>query len=156
MTGAVLTGFRIIGDAATPLGVGVIVRTAELDVSDLDISGALTAAIQYERGGTGALLASRLHDNPGAAIVVRAGAAPRILHNTLTRNATSERAPGSVLVEADASPTIDQNVFQAQRPESVIVPPAFDAVAMKRSNFFIDVPPERRAAPAARPARGRR
>ena len=112
VAGAALSGFRIIGDAATPLGTGVIVRNSDLALSDVEITGAQTAAIEYAGGSGGSLVAGFLHDNPGAAIVVRAGASPRIAHNLFARNATSERAPGTLLVEADARPELTANTFQ--------------------------------------------
>ena len=58
------------------------------------------AAIEYVGADGGSLVGANLHDNPGVAIMVRAGASPRIAHNTFARNATSERAAGTLLVEA--------------------------------------------------------
>jgi serine/threonine protein phosphatase PrpC len=136
ITGAALSGFRIIGDAATPLGTGVIVRNSDLALSDVEITGAQTAAIEYAGGSGGSLVAGFLHDNPGVAIKVRAGASPRIAHNLFVRNATSERAPGTLLVEADARPVLTANTFQGVRPESIILPAHRDSVPVQRDNWF--------------------
>ena len=97
-----------------------------------------------------------LHDNPGVAIVVRSGASPRIAHNAFARNATSERAAGTLLVEADARPVLTANTFYGVRPESLITPPGFGRGALVRENWFIDTTGERQAAPASRSGRGRR
>src|SRR4029450_9505009 len=75
---AAMSGFRIVGDAATPLGTGVLVRNATVDLSDIEITGARMAAIEYAVGGSGSVIAASLHDNPGAAIVIRGGATPRV------------------------------------------------------------------------------
>ena len=37
------SGFRIEGDAATPLGIGIVIRNSNVVVSDVEISGARTA-----------------------------------------------------------------------------------------------------------------
>jgi serine/threonine protein phosphatase PrpC len=157
ISNAALSGFRIQGDAATPLGAGILVRNSTVSLSDLDISGAHGAAIEYVGNGGGSLVAADLHDNPGAALVVRAGSAPRVVHNAFARNATSERAPGALLVEAGARPFIASNTFHGVNPESIIVPPGMTGTSVLRDNWFLDVPVDRPAAqPASRPARGRR
>ncbi len=152
---AYFSGFRIEGDAATPLGAGIVIRNSSVTVSDVDISGARNAAVEYLGSGGGSLIAGDLHDNPGAAIVVRAGASPRIAHTTFARNAGSERAPGSLLVEAAARPLIAGNTFHSVSPESIIVPDAGRA-AILRDNWFVSPPVEHPTAPPARSGRGRR
>ncbi len=149
------SGFRIEGDAATPLGAGIVIRNSTVTLSDIDISGARIAAVEYVGNGGGSLIGGDLHDNPGAAIVVRAGSSPRIAHTTFARNAGSERAPGTLLVEAAARPVITGNTFHGVSPDSIIVPGAGRA-AIVRDNWFVSPPVERPTAPPARPARGRR
>ena len=110
-------------------------------------------AIDYATGAGASLIAAYLHDNPGAAIIVRAGATPRIAHNLFVRNASSEHAPGPLLVEADARPTLVGNTFEGIRPESLVLPSGID---IKRDNWFVN-PLERPAPPPARGnGRGRR
>jgi hypothetical protein len=159
VTGASLTGFRIVGDAATPLGIGVIVRNADLRLVDVEITGAQAAAVQFERGSTGALLASSLHDNPGTAVIIRSGAVPRIAHSVFGHNASSERASATLLVEADAVPLVEANVFQGVSAESIALPESLDGARFRRDNWFIVDPAERRPpqVPAGRSTpRGRR
>ena len=150
---AVLSGFRIVGDAATPLGTGVMIRNGNVDLSDIEITGAHVAAIEYATGAAGSVTAADLHDNPGVAIVVRAGATPRIAHNLFVRNASSERASGTLLIEADAGPTLVGNTFDGIRPESVVLPAGID---IKRDNWFVNLPDRTVPSPARGTARGRR
>ena len=156
VSGGVFSGFRVVGDAATPLGAGVVVRNSDVALSDIEITGASTAAIEYVGSGGGSVVGADLHDNPGVAIVVRSGASPRITHNAFVRNATSERAAGTLLVEADARPVLTRNTFYGVRPESLITPPGFGRGALVRENWFIDTIGERPAAPVSRSGRGRR
>jgi len=149
------SGFRIEGDAATPLGAGLLIRNSNVTVSDIDISGALNAAVEYIGNEGGTLIGADLHDNPGAALVIRAGASPRIAHNTFARNAESERAAGTLLVEAAARPVITGNTFYSVPPDSLIVPGAGRAVII-RDNWFVSPPAERPGPPPARSGRGRR
>src|SRR5262249_41872907 len=45
VSGAELAGFRIVGDAATPLGTGISAKNAEISVIDVEISGAARVAV---------------------------------------------------------------------------------------------------------------
>ena len=148
VTDADLTGFTIVGDAASPLGTGVFSSNSTVTLTDIEISGARAAAIVFGAGASGGLIASDIHDNPGSGIEVRGGAQPRIAHNTLARNASSERAAGWVFVESGASPRIAGNTFVGARPESVIGPTGAAAAAIASGNWFI--------APAPAPGRGGR
>lgn len=156
VSGAAFSGFRIQGDAATPLGAGIVIRDSTVSLSDLDISGARNAAIEYLGSGGGSVVGVDLHDNPGAALVVRAGASPRVVHNAFARNAIAESAPGTLIIEAGSRPSISANTFHGVTPESVIVPPGMGRTSLLRDNWFVNAPTERPAAPAPHPARGRR
>jgi hypothetical protein len=157
LSDAALSGFRIVGDAATALGAGVVIRNSTVELRDIEVTGAHIAAIEYIGTGGGSLIAASLHDNPGVAVVVRTGSSPRIAHNAFVRNATSERAAGTLLVEAGARPVLTGNTFHSLRPESLIVPPSIGRTALERDNWFISpaVEPRPPAAPAQR-GRGRR
>ena len=61
-----LVGFRIVGDAATPLGVGLFVRDAGISIVDVEIIGATRVAIDFSGGSAAGLVGSDIHDNPGA------------------------------------------------------------------------------------------
>jgi hypothetical protein len=150
---ATMSRFRIVGDAATPLGTGVMIRNANVDLSDIEITGAHVAAIEYAAGASGSVTAADLYDNPGAAIIVRSGATPRIARNLFVRNASSPHAPGVLLVEADARPTLVGNIFDGIRPESLVLPGGID---IKRDNYFVNPPDRPTASPARGAGRGRR
>src|SRR5262249_24343773 len=78
---AELVGFRIVGDAATPLGTGVFAANADVSVIDVEISGAARAAVDLGDAARLSLLASHVHDSPGAALAIRGSAAPRVSQN---------------------------------------------------------------------------
>ena len=140
-----LRGFRIVGDAATPLGTGVAIARSNLVLTDMEISGARASAVVFGTGASGALVGSEIHGNPGAAVTIRTGAEPRIAHNTFDRNATSEKIAGVVLIEAGAAPDIRRNVFVGVVREAVVGAPGARAGAIASDNWFL-------ASPAAPPA----
>ena len=139
MSNAELVGFRIVGDAATPLGVGIRVRNGGLSINDVEISGAAKAGIDFGEGSSAILLGSAIHDNPGAAILVRAGANPRVSNNVFTRNGMSERAPGNVVIEAGGKPVFQDNLFVGLSPDSFVTPDELARLQLKDSNWFLPV-----------------
>jgi PPM family protein phosphatase len=140
VSNAELAGFRIVGDAATPLGTGVSSANATVTLTDLEIQGAQTAAVVFDTGAAGGLLGSDVHDNPGAGVIVRNGAAPRIAHNRFAGNATSGRAAGPMLIEAGGRPEIRANAFIGVTPEAIIGLAGQWATTIASDNWFLPVP----------------
>lgn len=146
--GASFSGFRIIGDAATPLGTGLYVRDATINISDVEISGAKNAAVEFAAGSGASMSAADVHDNPGTGLAVRAGAAPRIAHSYFAKNGLAQQSSGAVVVEAGARPRFIKNVFIGVRPETLRTP--------VEDNQFVPAEDARRRAPAAPGRRGGR
>jgi serine/threonine protein phosphatase PrpC len=134
--GAELTGFRIVGDAATPLGTGVQVERADVSLVDLEVLGAMNAAVELGAGAAGSVVGLDVHDNPGAGLVIRSGASARISHSGFNKNGMSERTSAPVIVEAGARVRLEQNVFTGVSPEvfRTLTPDA--AAAALRENWF--------------------
>lgn len=156
VTGAELRGFRIAGDAATPLGTGVLLLNADVTVADVEITGALSAAIEVG-GGKGSLVASLIHDNPGAGLVVRNGATPRIAHTAFQHNGTSARPLGPIFVEPKSQPAFNGNVFDGISAQTLSVITRIDVATLQRDNWFPEAPQAPTPTPTPTPSRpGRR
>jgi hypothetical protein len=133
---AEISGFRIVGDAATPLGTGILVQNAGLTIVDVEISGATKAAVDFSGGRDAALIGSDIHENPGAAIAVRSGSAPRIAQNSFGRNGLSEASP-SLVVEPGASPQVHRNLFHGISVDAFGVLDDASRQALMRGNLFV-------------------
>jgi serine/threonine protein phosphatase PrpC len=140
VSNAEFAGFRIVGDAATPLGTGMFVRGGQVSIVDVEITGALTVAIDFDRTAGGGVTGSDIHDNPGAALAIRTGASPRIAHNAFARNGLSERARGSLIIEHDVEPSIVGNVFQGVAPKVFLSLGDAARLSVMRENWFPDGP----------------
>jgi PPM family protein phosphatase len=150
---AVLMGFRIVGDAATPLGTGVFAKNANLSIVDLEITGAANAAIDMGEAANVSLLASHIHDNPGAALAIRGGASPRVNQNVFSRNGLSERVGAAFIVEPGAQPAFFGNLFQGVAADAFRGLGDAAAARAARDNVFVDSR-EPQTSPSG--ARGRR
>jgi serine/threonine protein phosphatase PrpC len=156
VSGAELVGFRIVGDAATPLGTGIFAKNAEVSVVDVEVTGAAAVAIDLSDGARLTLLASHIHDNPGAALAIRRGASPRVNQNVFSRNGRSERAGAALIVERDAQPAFFGNVFQGVAPDLLRALGDLDAARVVRDNWFVDgAEPQSRSPSAPHGRRGR-
>lgn len=137
LASAELVGFRIIGDAATPLGIGLSIRNSSVSIVDIEITGATKIAIDFAEGSDAGLVASEIHDNPGAALAIGPGASPRIAHNTFARNGLVDRGAKSMIIGRGAAPRFQNNVFHGVRID------AFGALdeparrALTRDNWFL-------------------
>jgi serine/threonine protein phosphatase PrpC len=151
ISNAEFVGFRIVGDAATPLGTGILVKGAGVSIVDVEITGALTVAVDLSQTAGAGVAGSDIHDNPGPALAIRAGASPRISHNVFARNGLSERAPASLIIESGAEPSIVGNVFQGVTPKVFLPLGAAARLSVMRENWFPDAPAS--AVPGGRPRR---
>ncbi len=137
VTGAEFVGFRIIGDAASPLGTGVLIGNSDVTIMDVEIIGAVNVAIAINDMSRASVLASDIHDNPGAALAIRA-ASPRIAHNVFSRNGMSERVPSSLIVDERALPRFSGNVFHGVSQEAFKHLDEAARAALARDNWFAD------------------
>lgn len=154
VSGAELAGFRIVGDAATPLGTGLLVKDAELAVVDIEVTGAVTVAIDLTDHSRVGVTGSDIHDNPGAALAIRSGASSRIVHNVFARNGMSERVGAALVIEPETQPRFSGNVFHGIGPSAFGALSAAARAALARDNWFPDSP-DPRTTPSSRDRQGR-
>jgi hypothetical protein len=122
---------------------------------DLEITGAMNAAIAVDGASSATILASDVHDNPGAALTVRS-ASPRIAHNTFMRNGTSERINRSFIIEAGADPHFTGNIFHDVKRAALGDPSDSGREKFGGDNWFADGQDVRSpSATVPRPQRGR-
>ena len=146
---AELAGFRIIGDAASPLGIGVMTRSSNVRLLDLEITGAARTAVDLGPGDNVMLVGSDIHDNAGIGLAVRAQGTARVTHNSFSNNSASEQAAAPMLIEPQARPVFQGNVFRGVNPQSLPFIDADIRMQLKTGNVFPDIT----ATPV--PARGR-
>lgn len=136
VSGAELVNFRISGDAATTLPVGILVQNSTVSILHVEVTGATRAAVEFAGGGASALMASDIRDNLGPALVVRDGAAPRVANNAFARNGRSDRVMAAVVV-LRAAPTFVNNVFAGMSPASFTGLDSAALNALRRDNWFL-------------------
>ena len=141
VTDAELTGFRIVGDAASPLGVGVLVRSAGVRLIDIEVTGAARIGVDLGSGQNVMLVASEIHDNPGVGLAVRRDSSPRVSHNEFV---------GTLIIEPGARPLLQRNVFRNMDPLSIAGIDAAFRSQIRTSNVFPDARPVTTAPTAGR------
>jgi serine/threonine protein phosphatase PrpC len=107
-----LDGFRIAGSPQAPLTVGLRLADSEIEVEDLEVTGATVAAIEVAGPGASVLRFNSIHDNPGAGVVLSAGASPRLIQNLVAGNGTAGKRPG-VEIGPGSRPFLIDNRFRA-------------------------------------------
>jgi PPM family protein phosphatase len=135
VSGAEIVNFRISGDAATPLPVGILVQNSTVSILHVEISGATQAALEFAGGGASTLMASDIRDNAGAALVVRDGSSPRVANNSFARNGRSDRVMAAVVVQR-ATPIFINNVFAGMSAASFTGLDGAAVGALRRDNWF--------------------
>ncbi|HET7221089.1 MAG TPA: protein phosphatase 2C domain-containing protein [Vicinamibacterales bacterium] len=147
---ASLDGFRIVGDAATPLGTAMLAVDADLTMSQVEITGAAHRAVDVGAGSHVRVVAGDIHDNPGSAIRVRSGAWATIAHSVFARNATAANAARALLIEDSAHADFTSNVFVGSTAATLAAGSGEARAQFARDNWFVTSRPPVAAAPAPR------
>jgi serine/threonine protein phosphatase PrpC len=87
-----LTGFRILGGER--MSYGIRLTEAQVEIDDVEIEGARLAAIEILASTESSLRASFLHNNPGAGVLIKDRATPRIVHNHIVDNGQASNRAG--------------------------------------------------------------
>jgi Right handed beta helix region len=135
VSGAEIVDFRISGDSATPLPVGILVQNSTVSIVNVEITGATRAAVEFAGGGASTLMASNILGNSGSALTVRDGDKPRISHNIFARNGDPDR--GATFVVRRSSPTFTQNVFVGSTSGLFDTLNGAAGTELRRDNFFV-------------------
>jgi hypothetical protein len=143
-----LAGFRIAGDAAHPLGVGIRVGECQAYIEDVEISGAMESGIVLEKGARAVVRGSHIHDSIGAGIVVRTGAAPELWHNVVTANGKVGGSPvAGIEVEKGAAPLLFGNIVRGNGDDQIAGLPPERRADVARDNIVGPPPAPPSAAP---------
>ena len=92
-----------------------------ISLVDVEVSGATTAAISFAVPTTARLVGSEIHDNPGTALAIGAGAAPAIIQNVFRRNGMSPHTSGTFTIETTrhrSSREMSSSVWSRRLPAS--------------------------------------
>jgi hypothetical protein len=110
-TGAI-SGIVVKGTDNAPLDYGVWIAGGSVDLDDLEIVGARSAAVQISGQSTARLRGSDVHDNSGAGVLVERDAAPEILHNVIERNGHKAPARAGIELRDGARAAISGNIVR--------------------------------------------
>ncbi|HTS29684.1 MAG TPA: protein phosphatase 2C domain-containing protein [Bryobacteraceae bacterium] len=127
-----ISGFLIQGDEKLPLTAGIVVKDSDVQISDVEVSGAGTG-IEIRGSGNVSLVGSAIHDCLREGVLIVGTSAPWISHNSLQRN----QGAGLVAREG-ARPSLVGNVFEKN---SLELPAEIPMDPVKARNFFLDVKP---------------
>jgi serine/threonine protein phosphatase PrpC len=107
-----LSGFRVIGTKDAPLSTGILLDGANLEIDEVEISGAGDCAVRAMAESASTIRASDLHDNPGCGVWIGGGSSPRLIGNRITRNGTVAAAlrPG-IEIHTPAAAVIERNII---------------------------------------------
>ena len=132
-------GFQVHAD-----GTGISVKDSDIEIARCEITGARSAGVRFSGDSRGSLIASSIHDNPGAGIVIEDASAPALQNNIVVSNGTQPGAlqPG-LLVHSSVHPSITGNIFLANGAEAVWLNAPDDQIAL-RNYFNVSGKPDRR------------
>ena len=112
-----ISGFVVAATSDAPVDYGVLASNANVELDDLDVSGAHVAGVRIDGTSTLLLRSSHLAGRGAPALVIDGKATPEILYNVITSDAAGSAA---IHVEGGARAVIAGNIIEATRGGAVI------------------------------------
>jgi hypothetical protein len=139
VTGARLSGFRILSDAAIPLNVGIALQDSTVEIDDVEVKGA-GIGIEIRGGASPVLRANAIRDCATEGVLILGPSQPWLSHNLIQANKVA-----GVTAREGGRPSLLGNVIDRNPLE---IPG--DMAEIKAQNIFQE------AAKPAAAGRGRR
>jgi serine/threonine protein phosphatase PrpC len=118
-----VSGLVVKADLAAALPYGAWIHDSTVELSNLDISGAVQAGVFFNGNSQTTLTGSFLHACLGPGIVVSDSAGPLLLGNVIYGNGISrEKAAPGMVVSDNANPKALRNVFSGNGAGDIRVP----------------------------------
>jgi parallel beta-helix repeat protein len=133
-------GFVIQGDDKLPLTAGIVLKDSDVEVDDVEVSGAGTG-IEIRGSGNVSLTGNAIHDCLREGVLILGASSPWISHNSFQRNIVAGLA-----AREGARPSLVGNVFEKN---TLDLPPEISMDAVKSKNFLLDVKPRALVSPRA-------
>jgi serine/threonine protein phosphatase PrpC len=127
VTGARLSGFRILGDSATPLNIGISLRNSTVEIDDVEVKGA-GIGVEIRGSASPVLRANAIRENSAEGVLVIGPSQPWISHNLIQANKGA-----AVAAREGARPSLLANVIDHN---ALDVPG--DKEEIRRLNYFPD------------------
>ena len=138
VTGARISGFRILADAQMPLSAGIVLVNSQVEMDDMEVAGA-AIGVEIRGAASPVLRANAIHDSAGEGILISGASTPWLSHNAIQRNGRA-----GIAARDGAHPLLVGNVFEKNPVE---LAPDVNMDTVRERNFFLDV---------AKPPRGGR
>ena len=115
-----VAGLAIKAEPSAGLQYGIRISNSNVSISNVEVSGAMTAGILIEGGSGGGIVGSYIHANVGPGIVVSDTAKPLMVGNLLYANgiAGARKQPG-LYVTGNSNPEVKRNVFSGNGAEAI-------------------------------------
>ena len=123
-------GLRVAADALHPLAQGILLVDSEVEVNDVEVSGA-GVGIEIRGAASPVLVGNAIIDCVGDGILISGPSTPWLSHNSLLRNGRA-----GVAAHDGANPELVGNVFEKSGPD---LPPGANMDAIRQTNFFFNV-----------------
>lgn len=115
-----LAGLAIKIEPGAGLAYGIRISNSSVNLSNLDVSGAVRAGILVDGSSAGTISASYVHGNLGSGIQVSGDAHPFLVGNVIYANGLSKshKSPGMSVTD-NSNPEVKRNVFSGNGAEAI-------------------------------------
>ncbi len=116
---AAVTGLTIQAEPAAGLPFGIRLSNSDVNVSNMEVSGAMRAGMLIDGNSEGAIIASYVHANAGPGILIAGSANPLMIGNLFYANGTGKHTSPGLYVTENSNPEVKRNIFSGNGAEAI-------------------------------------
>jgi parallel beta-helix repeat protein len=130
VTGARISGFRILADAKMPLSTGILLRDSQVEIDDTEVKGA-GIGIAIHGSASPVLRGNSIRDSTAEGVLILGASSPWLSHNVIQGNKGA-----GIRSREGAKPALLENVFDRN---TIDIPG--DLAPIRQQNFIPEPPP---------------
>lgn len=132
-----VSGLNVVGDSDHPLRIGILLSNSAVELSDVEVAGAIESGVRVEGDSPSLILGSNLHGNAGPGLTVAGPSAARIVGNHISENGRVHLALKSgIELLSGAQPVLENNVITNNGRPGVAGLPADLLAEVSRKNML--------------------
>ncbi len=117
---AAVAGLAVKAEPAAGLPFGIRLSNSNVNVSNIEVSGAIHAGVLIDGNSTSVIIASYVHDNAAPGILIAGSASPLMIGNLLYANGMSgKHAYPGLYVTENSNPEVKRNIFSGNGAEAI-------------------------------------
>jgi len=134
ISGSRIEGIKIDAGNIGPGRFGIDVQDSDIQIARCEITGARDAGVRFKGSSHGSIIASNIHDNPGAGIAIEDSSNPAVENDIVFSNGVLRPLRPGLWITSIGHPAVTGNLFLKNGADAIWLPAPDENIESR--NYF--------------------